>query len=363
MSYLQISGLKISYGDKVVLHNIDLAVEQGEMIALLGPSGCGKTTLLNALCGFIPVQSGEVAIASRTITHLAPEQRNITMVFQSYALWPHLTVARNIGYGLKLRKWRGADIARRVAELLRIVNLEGLGEVKVTELSGGQRQRVALARALAIEPQVLVLDEPLSNLDAKLRVQMRSEIIKLHERIGATTIYVTHDQTEAMTMASRIVVMKDGYIQQIGAPKEIYEHPANMFVAGFLGSPAMNFIEGTYKEGMFCFDAHSIEVNDLAKESLKTYENKRIIMGIRPENIYMEEIVAQTYPKSVIDYQLDVKELLGNEYILHGTIGNTPMVAKVNARMELQPHQMLKLTIDANRMNFFDPETEEAIHS
>ena len=156
MSYLQISGLKISYGDKVVLHNIDLAVEQGEMIALLGPSGCGKTTLLNALCGFIPVQSGEVAIASRTITHLAPEQRNITMVFQSYALWPHLTVARNIGYGLKLRKWRGADIARRVAELLRIVNLEGLGEVKVTELSGGQRQRVALARALAIEPQVLV---------------------------------------------------------------------------------------------------------------------------------------------------------------------------------------------------------------
>ena len=164
-------------------------------------------------------------------------------------------------------------------------------------------------------------------------------------------------------MASRIVVMKDGYIQQIGAPKEIYEHPANMFVAGFLGSPAMNFIEGTYKEGMFCFDAHSIEVNNLAKESLKTYENKRIIMGIRPENIYMEEIVAQTYPKSVIDYQLDVKELLGNEYILHGTIGNTPMVAKVNARMELQPHQMLKLTIDVNRMNFFDPETEEAIHS
>ena len=168
MSYLQITGLKISYGDNVVLHNIDLAVEQGEMIALLGPSGCGKTTLLNALCGFIPVQSGEMAIASRTITHLAPEQRNITMVFQSYALWPHLTVARNIGYGLKLRKWRGADIARRVAELLRIVNLEGLGEVKVTELSGGQRQRVALARALAIEPQVLVLDEPLSNLDAKV---------------------------------------------------------------------------------------------------------------------------------------------------------------------------------------------------
>jgi len=221
MSYLQITGLKISYGDNVVLHNIDLAVEQGEMIALLGPSGCGKTTLLNALCGFIPVQSGEMAIASRTITHLAPEQRNITMVFQSYALWPHLTVARNIGYGLKLRKWRGADIARRVAELLRIVNLEGLGEVKVTELSGGQRQRVALARALAIEPQVLVLDEPLSNLDAKVRLNVRHEIKSLQKRLGFTSLIVTHDQQEALVMADRIAVLNQGRIEQTGTPEQI----------------------------------------------------------------------------------------------------------------------------------------------
>ena len=236
MSYLQISGLKISYGDKVVLHNIDLAVEQGEMIALLGPSGCGKTTLLNALCGFIPVQSGEVAIASRTITHLAPEQRNITMVFQSYALWPHLTVARNIGYGLKLRKWRGADIARRVAELLRIVNLEGLGEVKVTELSGGQRQRVALARALAIEPQVLVLDEPLSNLDAKVRLNVRHEIKSLQKRLGFTSLIVTHDQQEALVMADRIAVLNQGRIEQTGTPEEIYQRPATPFVADFMGA-------------------------------------------------------------------------------------------------------------------------------
>ena len=293
--------------------------------------------------------------------------QKIQMVFQNcaQALDPKRTIGEALTEPLEIRGGGMQDVWKtEAAEMLFKVGLESeILEKYPGELSGGQRQRVALGRAIVRNAKVFLMDEPLSNLDAKLRVQMRSEIIKLHERIGATTIYVTHDQTEAMTMASRIVVMKDGYIQQIGAPKEIYEHPANMFVAGFLGSPAMNFIEGTYKEGMFCFDAHSIEVNNLAKESLKTYENKRIIMGIRPENIYMEEIVAQTYPKSVIDYQLDVKELLGNEYILHGTIGNTPMVAKVNARMELQPHQMLKLTIDANRMNFFDPETEEAIHS
>ena len=212
MSYLQISGLKISYGDKVVLHNIDLAVEQGEMIALLGPSGCGKTTLLNALCGFIPVQSGEVAIASRTITHLAPEQRNITMVFQSYALWPHLTVARNIGYGLKLRKWRGADIARRVAELLRIVNLEGLGEVKVTELSGGQRQRVAIARALVNDPSIIMADEPTGNLDSKSTREVMEIFSHLYS-MGKTIILVTHEDDVA-SYASRHVILSDGHISQ-----------------------------------------------------------------------------------------------------------------------------------------------------
>ena len=236
MSYLKISGLKISYGDKVVLHNIDLAVEQGEMIALLGPSGCGKTTLLNALCGFIPVESGEISIASRAITHQAPEQRNITMVFQSYALWPHLTVARNIGYGLKLRKWRGADITRRVAELLRIVNLDGLADVKVTELSGGQRQRVALARALAIEPQVLVLDEPLSNLDAKVRLNVRHEIKSLQKKLGFTSLIVTHDQQEALVMADRIAVLNQGRIEQTGTPEQIYQRPATPFVADFMGA-------------------------------------------------------------------------------------------------------------------------------
>lgn len=236
MSYLQIAGLRISYGEKVVLHNIDLHVEKGEMIALLGPSGCGKTTLLNALCGFIAVKHGEITVAGRDITHSAPEQRNITMVFQSYALWPHLTVARNIGYGLKLRKWRRDDIDRRVAELLSIVNLAGLADVKVTELSGGQRQRVALARALAIEPDVLVLDEPLSNLDAKVRLNVRHEIKSLQKRLGFTSLIVTHDQQEALVMADRIAVLNNGRIEQIGTPEDIYQRPATPFVADFMGA-------------------------------------------------------------------------------------------------------------------------------
>ena len=236
MSYLQIQQLKISYGDNVVLHDIDLAVNKGEMIALLGPSGCGKTTLLNALCGFIPVRSGSVSIDGRNITTCAPEQRNITMVFQSYALWPHFTVAQNIGYGLKVRKWNKPAIAKRVAELLEIVNLGGLADIKVTALSGGQRQRVALARALAIEPDVLVLDEPLSNLDAKVRLNVRHEIKSLQKKLGFTSLIVTHDQQEALVMADRIAVMHQGRIEQLGTPETIYHRPATPFIADFMGA-------------------------------------------------------------------------------------------------------------------------------
>lgn len=246
MSYLQIQQLKISYGDNVVLHDIDLAVNKGEMIALLGPSGCGKTTLLNALCGFIPVRSGSVSIDGRNITTSVPEQRNITMVFQSYALWPHFTVAQNIGYGLKVRKWNKAAMAKRVAELLEIVNLSGLADTKVTALSGGQRQRVALARALAIEPDVLVLDEPLSNLDAKVRLNVRHEIKSLQKKLGFTSLIVTHDQQEALVMADRIAVMHQGRIEQLGTPEAIYHRPATPFIADFMG--AENRLQGAGSE-------------------------------------------------------------------------------------------------------------------
>ncbi|MDK1365032.1 ABC transporter ATP-binding protein [Klebsiella quasipneumoniae] len=229
MSYLKISGLKISYGDKVVLHNIDLAVEQGEMIALLGPSGCGKTTLLNALCGFIPVESGEIAIASRSITHQAPEQRNITMVFQSYALWPHLTVARNIGYGLKLRKWRGADITRRVAELLRIVNLGGLADVKVTELSGGQRQRVAIARALILEPAILVLDEATSALDVTVQAQILALLEQLQQQLGLSYLFITHDLATVRRIADSVTVLRAGQVVEHGDVGRLFAAPQQAY--------------------------------------------------------------------------------------------------------------------------------------
>ena len=245
MSYLQISGLKISYGDKVVLHNIDLAVEQGEMIALLGPSGCGKTTLLNALCGFIPVQSGEMAIASRTITHLAPEQRNITMVFQSYALWPHLTLRENVAFGLEMRAVKKADVRKRALRALEMVKLADRANSKPNELSGGQQQRVALARALVIEPQCLLLDEPLSNLDAKLRLEMRTEIRRICKGAGLTAIYVTHDQKEALSIADRLAILDQGRLLQIGTPQEVYVRPASRFVAQFIGETT--FVEGRVK--------------------------------------------------------------------------------------------------------------------
>lgn len=236
MAHLSIQQLQVAYGEKTVLHNIDLNIQQGEMIALLGPSGCGKTTLLNALCGFVPTRSGSVQMAGRDITHLAPEQRNITMVFQSYALWPHMTVAQNIAYGLKVRKVPKAEISKRIAEMLEIVKLTGLEHEKVTQLSGGQRQRVALARALVVKPDILVLDEPLSNLDAKVRLGVRHEIKALQQRLGFTSVIVTHDQEEALVMADRVAVLNNGHIEQIGTPEAIYQTPKTPFVADFMGA-------------------------------------------------------------------------------------------------------------------------------
>ena len=236
MSYLQIRQLTSGYGKQVILRDIDLSVKKGEMLALLGPSGCGKTTLLNTLCGFIPTLSGEVSVAGRNITLLPAEQRNITMVFQSYALWPHLTVAQNIGFGLKVRKVGKSESQRRINDLLAMVNLEGMADKNVAALSGGQRQRVALARALAIEPDVLVLDEPLSNLDAKVRLSVRHEIKTLQEKLGFTSLIVTHDQEEALVMADRVAVMNQGSIEQLDTPENVYQHPATAFVADFMGS-------------------------------------------------------------------------------------------------------------------------------
>lgn len=258
MSYLQITQLKMGYGDNTVLHHIDLSVNRGEMIALLGPSGCGKTTLLNALCGFVPVQSGEIILAGRNITALPPEQRNIIMVFQSYALWPHFTVAQNIGFGLTLRKLPKADIQAQIKKMLALVNLSGFEDRKISALSGGQRQRVALARALAVEPDVLVLDEPLSNLDARVRLNVRHEIKTLQQRLSFTSLIVTHDQEEALVMADRVAVLNQGRIEQVGTPQAIWQQPQTPFVADFMG--ATNRIRAQAGETL-CFRSADVAIS------------------------------------------------------------------------------------------------------
>ncbi|ALB63016.1 Ferric iron ABC transporter, ATP-binding protein [Cronobacter condimenti 1330] len=258
MSYLDITRLKMGYGDHTVLHDIDLSVHRGEMIALLGPSGCGKTSLLNALCGFVQVESGDISVGGRTITRLPPEQRNIIMVFQSYALWPHLTVAQNIGFGLTVRKQPKTVIQAQIKKMLALVNLTGLENRKISALSGGQRQRVALARALAVEPDVLVLDEPLSNLDARVRLSVRHEIKTLQQQLGFTSLIVTHDQEEALVMADRVAVLNQGCIEQIGTPQDIWRHPQTPFVADFMG--ATNRVRAQAGETL-CFRSSDVTIS------------------------------------------------------------------------------------------------------
>ena len=266
-----------------------------------------------------------------------------------------------MAFGLQIRKTNKDEIDRRVRAAAKALEIEQYLDRKPKALSGGQRQRVALGRAIVRNAKVFLMDEPLSNLDAKLRVQMRSEIIRLHKNIGATTIYVTHDQTEAMTMASRIVIMKDGYIQQIGTPKEIYQNPVNMFVAGFIGSPATNFLKGTYADGKFMIgDMHIILPEQFTKD-MQAYEGKEIVMGIRPEDLHAEEIVNETYPSAVFDFAIDVSELLGNEFILHGKIAGQKLQARVNARYDLSDCASFRLAMDLEKVHFFDPETENRI--
>lgn len=359
--------VSLKHIDKVYDNNVqavfdfNLEIQDKEFIVFVGPSGCGKSTTLRMIAGLEDITRGELKIDGKVMNDVEPKDRDIAMVFQSYALYPHMSVYDNMAFGLKLKKCPKEEIDKRVRNAAQILEIEQYLDRKPKALSGGQRQRVALGRAIVRNSKVFLMDEPLSNLDAKLRVQMRSEIIQLHERIGATTIYVTHDQTEAMTMADRIVVMKGGYIQQIGTPKEIYNNPANMFVAGFLGSPATNFIKGTYKDGTFNIQDTHIQIPEMYLESLKTYQGKEVILGIRPEDLYGEGIVKETYPSASFDFKIDVAELLGHEYILHGSFHGQPMVAKVASRLEPKMNSILSLTMDLSKVHFFDPETEKRI--
>lgn len=345
--------------------DFNLEIADCEFIVFVGPSGCGKSTTLRMIAGLEDITAGDFFIDEKRMNDIEPKDRDIAMVFQSYALYPHMSVYDNMAFALKLRKTPKAEIDRRVREAAEILGLTELLQRKPKALSGGQRQRVALGRAVVREPKVFLMDEPLSNLDAKLRGHMRAEIIKLHKRVGATTIYVTHDQVEAMTMADRIVVMRDGIVQQIDTPKNLYDKPINLFVAGFIGSPAMNFIRGIYSDGNFTFSNYIVQVPNGKAKTLdeKGYNGKEVILGIRPENISNTPIMLQTFPHAQINVKVDFAELLGHDYNVHFVLNNLPTIATIEARKPIQADTEITFAFDMNRAHFFDIETEETIRN
>jgi len=351
----------------VAVHDATFEVGDGELMVLVGPSGCGKSTTLRMIAGLESVTDGQLWIGERMVNDVAPKERDIAMVFQNYALYPHMSVRENLAFGLKLRKLPKAEIRERVGRAAGILGLEPILERRPAQLSGGQRQRVAVGRAMVREPAVFLFDEPLSNLDAKLRVQMRREISALHQRLGATMVYVTHDQTEAMTMGDRIVVMNAGRIQQIGTPMELYDHPLNVFVAGFIGSPAMNFVTGVVErrdglrlraaDGGFLDFALPAGVAEL----LERYEGREVVLGIRPEAIQVADDgpgATGTVPASA---RLELVEPLGNETLLSLHAGDQPLVARIAPRPLPPAGSTIALSIDTARMHFFDAATQAAL--
>ncbi|HZG86953.1 sn-glycerol-3-phosphate ABC transporter ATP-binding protein UgpC [Paenibacillus sp.] len=354
--------------DTPSVSDFHLDIKDKEFLVLVGPSGCGKSTTLRMIAGLEEISEGSLYIGDRLVNDVAPKDRDIAMVFQSYALYPHMNVYQNMAFGLKLRKFKKADIDKRVREAAKILDIEHLLERKPKALSGGQRQRVALGRAIVREPQVFLMDEPLSNLDAKLRVQMRAEISKLHKRLETTVVYVTHDQTEAMTMGSRIVVMKDGFIQQAATPEEVYNYPVNMFVAGFIGSPAMNFISGRTSEegGQVRFKANGVDIvfpegrAKVLRE--KGYVGKEVVFGIRPEDIHQEPIFLEASPNSIVNANVEVAENLGHEMFLYlAGIGTESIIARVDGRAGVKEGANLRLAFDMNKAHVFDKETEKNV--
>lgn len=345
------------------VQNFNLEVKDREFIALVGPSGCGKSTTLRMIAGLDDITEGEFYIDDLLVNDVEAKDRDIAMVFQSYALYPHMTVYDNMAFALKLRNFSKEEIDQKVKEAAKILGLEQLLDRKPKALSGGQRQRVALGRTIVRSPKVFLMDEPLSNLDAKLRGNMRAEIIRIHKNLNATTIYVTHDQTEAMTMADRIVVMKSGIVQQIGSPKEIYNRPNNLFVAGFIGAPTMNFVKGTISNHHFHTATYSLLISEQWNEIIQAqgFENKEIILGIRPENISNDPTLLSQYPQSKISASINVAELLGAEYILHTDIDEQPLKAVVHSHQDVVMGQTIELAFDMKHVHFFDPHTEMSL--
>lgn len=354
-------------GGVTAVNDFNLDIEDKEFIILVGPSGCGKTTTLRMIAGLEEISDGEVYIGEKLVNDVQPKDRDIAMVFQNYALYPHMTVFDNMAFGLKLRKVPKAEIKRKVHEAAKILDIEHLLDRKPKALSGGQRQRVALGRAIVREPKVFLMDEPLSNLDAKLRVQMRTEISKLHQNLQITFIYVTHDQTEAMTMGTRIVVMKDGFIQQVDTPTSLYERPNNLFVAGFIGSPQMNFItakvEKRGNEIHLLFGKDDIKLPEGKAKRLEgsDYIGKEVIMGIRPEDLHDEAVFLESMPDSIVEGKIEVVEMLGSETLLYMVVEGVDFTAKVNPRTKAKPGDVVKVAIDTNKIHLFDKDTEKTI--
>ena len=354
-------------GGVTAVSDFNLEVKDKEFLVLVGPSGCGKTTTLRMIAGLEEITEGELFIGDRLVNDVAPKDRKIAMVFQNYALYPHMSVYENMAFGLKLNKTPKEEIKRRVEEAARILDITHLLDRKPKALSGGQKQRVALGRAIVRNPMVFLLDEPLSNLDAKLRAAMRTELTKLHNRVGTTFVYVTHDQVEAMTMATRIVVMKDGLIQQVDTPQNLYDTPVNIFVAGFIGTPQMNFINGSLEKRdddvYFNFENVSIKLpaEKANNPALAEYIGKEVVAGLRPECIHDEPMQLAALEDSSLEVFVDVTELMGAEIYLYLTIGETNLIARVSSRSASRAGDTIKVAFDTSRLHIFDKDTERCI--
>jgi len=363
MARVLLTNLNKKYDETHAVKDVNLEIRDREFVVLVGPSGCGKTTTLRMVAGLEDITSGEIRIDEKVVNDLPPMDRDIAMVFQNYALYPHMSVYQNMAFGLKMRKFEKSEIEKRVRQAADILGIQALLERRPRQLSGGQRQRVALGRAIVRHPRVFLFDEPLSNLDAKLRVQMRVELKRLHEQLETTAIYVTHDQVEAMTLGDRVVVMKDGVVQQVGQPLELYGQPANRFVAGFIGSPAMNFVPVSISGAgdALWAEAEGLRIRVPREFSSRVQAGKRLTLGVRPEALR----IANGSDAGAADYTfataVDVVEPLGNEILLNFRAGGVPMVARVDPGVRAKMHDNLHLALDPQRLHFFDADSEAAL--
>ena len=362
MAKVILKNLTKKFDDVTAVNSVNSTIEDQEFAVLVGPSGCGKTTTLRMIAGLEEITQGEIYIGDRLVNSVAPKDRDIAMVFQNYALYPHMNVYDNMAFGLKLRKTPKLEIQKRVTDTAKILKIEDLLKRKPKQLSGGQKQRVALGRAIVRDPKVFLMDEPLSNLDAKLRVQMRTEIAKLHQRLKATIIYVTHDQTEAMTMAEKIIILKDGIIQQTGKPQEVYDYPDNIFVAGFIGSPAMNFLDAavtnqmTFKSNMF-----ELDTSDRIKKIIKdnSLAGKEIVIGIRPEDLEDSNFVQNASRSNTIIANIEVTEPMGAEIYVYIDVDGILVTARVNPKSNYKSGDKGTLYVDIDKIHMFDKKTEK----